>query len=88
MQRNPGIIYWKTYSYFSVSLIAHYSTYEIQTICIKYKGILVKRMVSLSKVHNIQFKIKDKIYKIILTIKEMKLPDKMHFILFRYISFS
>ena len=35
-----------------------------------------------------QFKIKDKIYKIILTIKEMKLPDKMHFILFRYISFS
>ena len=49
MQRNPRIIYWKTYSYFLVSLIAHYSTYEIQTICIKYKGILVKRMVSLYK---------------------------------------
>ena len=61
MQRNPGINYWKTYSYFWVSLIAHYSTYEIQTICIKYKGILVKRMVSLSKVHNMQFKIKENI---------------------------
>lgn len=31
--------------YFGVSLSASYPTYEIQTVCVKYKGTLTKSMV-------------------------------------------